>query len=238
LAQLVQRKVLAQAARKQKLDKTPEFARQEQALTENLLIRDWQDRLVKAVPASNPDEVNTFIAQHPDLYSARKIFTIDVVRFQMPNDPSLAKALQPLHTLDEVRAELAARKIPSQAQNGTQVDALAVDPRFVEQIMKLKPDDVFIVPQQGGVVSAGYVVSMRVQPVPDDIAKRHAAEYIRRTRIQQSVNRQFSFVVQSGLKEVKYAKGYEPPKPAAAKPAATGATSAPAPAAATPKAGG
>ncbi|HEY3948378.1 SurA N-terminal domain-containing protein [Phenylobacterium sp.] len=235
LAQIVQRKILAQAARKQKLDKTPEFARQQQQATEALLVRDWQEKLVKSVPAPNPDEVNTFIAQHPDLYSARKRFTVDVVRFPTPNDPTLAKALQPLHTLDEVRALLTSRKIPF-GSNQTQIDALAVDPKFIEQIMKLKPDDVFIVPQPGGTVIAGHIVDTKVDPVGNDIAKRHATEYLRRTRVQETINRQFGSVVQQGLKDVKYAKGYEPVKRPAAKPGATPAAPAAAPAAGAPAA--
>jgi EpsD family peptidyl-prolyl cis-trans isomerase len=233
LAQIVQRKLLAQAARKQKLDKTPEFARQEQQMAETLLIRDWQEKLVKAVPAPNSDEVNQFIAAHPDLYSARKIFSVDVVRFQAPNDPALAKALQPMHTLDEVRTVLTERKIPF-ASNATQIDALAVDPRFVDQLLKIKPDDVFVVPQANNVVTAGHVSGVRVDPAPNNIAVRHATEYLRRTRVQEAVNRQFGSVVQQGLKEIKYAKGYEPPKPAAAaKPGAAPAALTP-PAAKTP----
>jgi EpsD family peptidyl-prolyl cis-trans isomerase len=240
LGQIVQRKLLAQAARKQKLDKTPEFARQQQQLTETLLIRDWQEKLTKSVPAPNPDEVNQFIAAHPDLYGARKIFSVDVVRFVAPNDPTFGKTLQPMHTLDEVRALLTARKIPF-ASNATQIDALAVDPKFTDQLLKLKPDDVFIIPQQNNQVIAGHVSSVRVEPAPSDVATRHATEYMRRTRVQEAVNRQFSSVVQQGQKEVKYAKGYEPPaKAAAAGPrpaaplAAPGAPAAAPPAAKTP----
>lgn len=221
LAQIVQRKLLAQAARKQKLDKTPEFARQQQQMTETLLVRDWQDQLVKSVPAPSADEANAFIAQHPDLYSARKRFAVDAVRFVAPNDPNFSKELQPLHTLDEVRALLTQRNIPF-ANNATQIDALTVDPRFVDQLLKIKPDDVFIVPQGNNVVIAGHITGVKVDPVPNDLAVRHATEYLRRARIQEAVNRQFGSVVQQGLKGVKYAKGYEPPKPpAAAKPGAT-----------------
>lgn len=239
LSQIVQRKLLAQAARKQKLDKTPEFARQERQMTETLLIRDWQEKLVKAVPPPNADEVNQFIAAHPDLYSARKIFSVDVVRFQPPNDPTLAKALQPLHSLDEVRSLLTERKIPF-AGNATQIDALAVDPRFVDQLMKIKPDDVFIVPQANNVVIAGHISGVKVDPPPSDIATRHATEFLRRSRIQEAVNRQFGAAVQQGLKEVKYAKGYEPPKPGptspkpGAQPAPPAAPSAAQPAPKTP----
>jgi len=113
-----------------------------------------------------------------------------------------------------------------------------VDPRFVDQLLKLKPDDVFIVPQANNAVIAGHISGVKVDPVPNDIAVRHATEYLRRQRVQEAVNRQFGSVVQQGLKEVKYAKGYEPPKPAAKPGAAPAAAGSPptAPAAAAPPA--
>ena len=217
LAQIIERKLLSQAARKQKLDKTPEFARQQEQMAETILIRDWQEKLVKSVPAPNSDEVNQFIAQHPDLYGAHKVFSVDVVRFVAPNDPTFGKTLQPMHTLDEVRALLNERKIPF-ASNATQIDALSVDPRFVDQLLKLKADDVFIVPQANNAVVAGHISAIRVVPIANDLAVRHATDLMRRQRVQEAVNRQFGSVVQQGLKDVKYAKGYEPQKPAAAKP--------------------
>ena len=231
LAQIVQRKLLAQAARKQKLDKTPEFARQEKQMAETLLVRSWQEKLVKAVPSPNSDEVNQFITAHPELYSARRIFSVDVVRFQPPQDPTLSKALQPAHTLDEVRSVLTERKIPF-ASNATQIDALSVDPKLVDQLLKIKPDDVFVMPEANNVLVAGHVAGVRVEPAPSNIAERHATEYLRRSRIQEAVNRQFGAVVQQGMKEVKYAKGYEPPKPAATSPKPAAAPASPSP---TPK---
>lgn len=227
---IIERKLLAQAARKQKLDKTPEFARQERQLTETLLVRDMQARLVKAVPAPNPDEVQQFISQHPDLYSARKIAAVDIVRFAAPTDPTLGPALQPLHTLDAVRAVLTDRKIPF-ANAATQIDMLAVDPKFADQLLKIKSDDVFIAPQANNQVIVGHVTGVRTEPVANDVAVRHAAEYLRRSRIQQAVQRDFGAVIGQGLKTVSYAKGYEPPKPAApAKPGAPAAAPAAAPA--------
>lgn len=225
LSAIVQRKILAQAARKQKFDKTPEFARQQQQLTEAHLVRDWQERLVKAVPTPTADEAQQFVTQHPDLYSARKRISVDVVTFAPPADPTLAKALQPLHTLDEVRALLTERKIAFQ-NSASQIDALAADPRLVDAVLKIKPDDVFVSAQGGGRIVVGHVTGVRLDPVANDLAIRHATEYLRRTRIQETMQRQFGSVVTQGLKTVTYAKGYGPPKPAG-KPAATGAAPAP-----------
>jgi len=213
LNSIVQRKLLAQAARKQKLDKTPEFARQEQQLIENLLVRDWQARLVKAVPAPSAEDVQQFISQHPDLYSARKRISVDLVRFPAPSDPTFAKALQPLHTLDEVRALLNGRKIAF-ANSTSQIDALLVDPRFVDQLLKMKPDDVFVAPQPNNQVVVGHITGIQTDPIANDLATRHATEFLRRSRVQETVQRQFAAVIQSGIKSVSYAKGYEPPKQA------------------------
>jgi peptidyl-prolyl cis-trans isomerase C len=224
LAAIVQRKILAQAAAKQKLDKTPEFARQRQQLTETLLVRDMQERLVKSVPPPTTEEAQQFIGQHPDLYSARKIVAVDVLRFAGPVDPALAKALQPLHSLDEVRAALTERKVPF-ANASTQIDALAVEPKFIEQLLKVKSDDVFVAPQPNNQVIVGHITASRIEPVVNETAVRHATEYLRRARVQEAMQRQFGGLVAQGLKTVTYAKGYEPPKPPA-KPAAPAAAPA------------
>lgn len=224
LNSIIQRKLLTQAAEKLKIDKTPEFARQKERVNEALLVKTWQDQLVHAVPAPSLDEAQQFVAQNPNLYNARKRFSIQAVRFNTPNDPTLAAALKPLNTLDEVRALLTERKIAFANTTG-EIDAFATDPRLVDQLLKLKPGAVFVMPQ-GGAVLVGSITGVRTDPVANDLAIKHATAYLRQRRVQESVNRRFGSVVQQGLKTVKYAKGYEPPKP----PAAKAATSAPTPA--------
>lgn len=211
LASIVSRKLLAQAAEKKKLDKSPEFARLKERTNETLLVRTWQEQLVRAVPTPSADEAQKFVTEHPDLYGARKRFAIDGVRFTAPNDPALAPALQPLTTLEQVRALLTERKIPFSNGSG-ELDAFAVDPRLVEQLVKLSPGEIFVLPQNN-VVLVGVVNSVRTDPVPDTLAIRHATAYLKQTRTQESVQRQFGSVVQGGLKSVQYAKGFEPPKP-------------------------
>jgi EpsD family peptidyl-prolyl cis-trans isomerase len=219
---IVQRKIIAQAAHKQKIDKTPEYARMQEQMNETLLVKTWQDQVVKAVPAPSTEDAQAFVDKHPDLYSARKKLSVDALRFNLPNDPTLNQALQPLHTLDEVKALLTERKIAF-TTGQTEIDAFLVDPRFVEQLLKVGSDDVFAVPQNG-VVLVGHITGMRVEPVANALALRHATAYLRQTRVQEAVNRRFSGVVAAGMKDVKFAKAYEPPKT----PPATAAKAAPA----------
>jgi len=237
LNNIVQRKILAEAAKKEKIDKSPEFARQKERMNEVLLVRSWQENLIKAVPPPSSDEVQKFIGEHPDLYAARKIIGIDGLRFPTPRDPSLVEALRPLNTLEEVAALLTQRNIPFSRDAG-QIDALTVDPRFVDQLLKMPPNEVFVVPQ-GNAVLAGRIREIKTAPVENSIAVKHATDYLRATRVREAVSRRFGSVVAAGRKDVKYNKGYEPPKPPAkgaapASKAAPPAKTAPAPAAATP----
>lgn len=211
LNSIIQRKLLAQAAEKRKLDKTPEFARVRERANEALLVRTWQEQLVRAVPTPSADEVQKFINEHPDIYAARKRLTIEGVRFAAPNDPSLAAALKPLNTLDQVRALLTERKIAFTSGSG-ELDAFALDPRLVEQLLRLKPAEVFVLPQNN-VALVATIVSMRTDPVPNNLAIQHATNYLKQARMQESVQRQFGSVIQAGMKEVQYAKAFEPPKP-------------------------
>ena len=209
LNSIVQRKVIAQEARKQKLDRTPEYVRQRERMDEILLDRTWQDQLARAVPAPSPDEVQQFVGQHPDIYAARKRIGIETIQFAAPADPALSKALAQLKTLDEVRALLTAQKVPFRGGNA-EIDALATDPRLIDQLMKMKPNDIFIMPQNNSVL-VGHATSVRVDPVSNDLAIRHATEYLKQQRTKEAVYRRFGGIVQAGLKNVKYAKGYEPP---------------------------
>jgi len=223
---IVQRKLLAQAARKDKVDKSPDFARQRDRLNDLLLVKTWQDHLARAVPAPSPEEVQKFIAEHPDLYSARKRVTVTGLRFNAPSDPNFIKAIQPLNTVPEIAALLTARNIPYK-DTTAEIDALAMDPRFIDQLLKLKPDAVFVTPQGGNSFFAGKITGMRVDPVDAATATRHATAYLRAVRTQQAVSRRLSPVVQQGLKDVKYNKAYQPAKPpASAKPAAAPAAPA------------
>lgn len=236
LNSIIERKILAEAAKKEKIDKSPEFARQEERLKEVLLVRTWQESLVKAVPAPSPDEVQKFVNEHPDLYSAHKVLLIDGLRFAAPRDPTLAQALQPLNTLEEVAALLTQRKIPF-GNGAGEIDTLQVDPRMTEQLLKLPPNEVFVVPQ-GNVVLAGRIREIKTVPVPNSVAVKHASDYLRATRVREAVGRRFSSTVAGGRQEVKYNKGYEPPKPPAkgAAPAAKAPAAPAAPAAAAPAA--
>jgi EpsD family peptidyl-prolyl cis-trans isomerase len=217
LDNIITRKLLAGAAKEQKIEKTPEFAQQQARLNETLLVRTWQDKLVKAVPPPSRDEVNGFIAKHPDLYANHKVLVLNQVVFPRPANQGLVAQLQPLKTMDEVTQWLTAKGIPYRS-GSDQADVLQMQPEIVDQIMKLPPGELFVMPA-GNMLAVNEIREARVTPLPNDVAAKHATQYLTAVRTREAIRRQFGAALAARRDEVKYAKAYQPTKPPAKAPA-------------------
>lgn len=232
LQQIVTRKLLAAAAKKDAVDKTPEFAMTRDRAEEAMLVQAYQQQLVKSVPAASRDEIVSFIADNPDVFAQRKIFLVDQIRVVRPLDAATLERFRPLTTMEQVVAFLQAEKVPF--QRGTDsLDAVGTDPTVVKWITKLPASEVFVIPTPQGVL-VNQIRETRVQPFTGAQADAYAAQAIANRRRQEVVNRRFNSVISEGREKVSYAKGFEPPAPtktAAPKPAAGQAAPAKAPAA-------
>lgn len=213
LQQIINRKLAAEAARKEGLEKSPEYAQQKARLEEGLLAQLLQNEIVKQVPPPSKDEVDRYVAENSDIYAQRKVFEVDQIRMAMTNDQALLRQLQAIQTLEEIKAFLDSRNIRNQ-QAPAEFDALNLPPQFVKQIIALPPNEVFIVPA-GNLLVISRLRNTRVEPVTGEAAARHATQVIKAARTQEALQRRFAGIVQAGAKDVKYSKAYEPPKPPA-----------------------
>ena len=124
--------------------------------------------------------------------------------------------MKPLSTLDQVNALLDAKGIPHQAASG-QVDALTADPRLVEQLLKIKSDDVFAMSDGHGVWTVGAVRDIKVAPVTGQPAIVRATDILRAQRMREAVGRRFGVAMAQARKNITYNKAYTP-APTAASP--------------------
>lgn len=211
LQNIIERKLLAQAAIKAGVDKAPDLAIQKARMEDMLLVQAWKNNLVKAVPDPSPEQVQTFITQHPELFADHKVYAVDQLRLPMVNDPKLFAELKPLNSLDDIGRVLQAHGIQFQTAKGA-IDTLSLDPQIAAQISKLPPGEVFVLPSGGNALVANKVTDTKVVPVPNDVATKLATRYIKTTQAQESVNRMFGSVIANHPKvKVVYNKAYEPP---------------------------
>jgi len=223
LEMIVARRLLADAARAQGLDKTPDFALAEQRAVDSLLAQALQVKVATSVPAPSPEEVSRYITDHPASFSNRTVYEIDQIRFPRPNDPSVLNGLKPLTTLPDIASYLAAHHLPYQ-QGGGELDALQLDPAAAETIAK-KPNEVFVIPI-GNLILAGQIKGAKVTPVPTDQATKIATAILTRQHRQEAAQLEIASVLRAGVKNVRYNPAYQPPAPPKQAPPAANATNA------------
>jgi EpsD family peptidyl-prolyl cis-trans isomerase len=220
LQRIIVRKLLAQAAHDQGIDKKPDFALLQQRADEALLAQSLEQNLVSQVPAPTKEEAQSFVSGHPDLFSERKIFVVDQIRMGRPNNPDLMKQIQPLNSLEAIAAVLNSNHVDFK-RGEDNLDVIGMDPRMVEALIKLPPGEVFVFPR-GGMVLINQIKETHISPVNGDAATNYAMQLLRAQRTQETVGRQLGAILSKSAGKVRYNAAYQPPKPAAAAaPAAT-----------------
>ncbi len=218
LQQIVVRTLLANAARDQGIDKTPDFAVAKQRAIDSLLAQSLEAKVVAGVPPPTREEAQSFVSSHPDIFAERKIFVVDQIRIPRPSDPKIYAELKPLNTMDDVIALLNREQIKFE-RGDAHLDAVGADPKLIDAVVKLPPHELFILPA-GNLLSINELKDTTVQPFTGDAAVTYALNMLKRQHAQEAVQREFGALISKQAKTVHYNKAYQPASPpAAAKPA-------------------
>jgi EpsD family peptidyl-prolyl cis-trans isomerase len=222
LQSLVSRTILANIARERGIDKTPEYVLQQQRADEALLVQLLQRDIASKIAPPTKDDANKYMSENPDFFGQRKIFTLDQIQFQMPNDINILKGYQPLKTMEEVQARVIEDNLEYRRAD-SQLDAVGANPLLIQAIMKLPAGEIFIIPSNGAVI-ASKIKSVRVEPFTGDKATQYAMMLIQQKKVGEATEKQLAEKIKKAREAVKYQKGYEPPKA----PATPGAPDTPA----------
>jgi peptidyl-prolyl cis-trans isomerase C len=224
---LVNRTILANIARQRGIDKTPNYVLQQQRADEALLVQMLQRDIASKIAPPTRDEAAKFMTDNPDLFAQRKIFTLDQIQFQMPQDVNKLRGYEPLKTMEEVESRVIEDGLEHRRQN-SQLDSVGANPELIRQITKLPPGEIFIIPANGSVV-ANKILAAKLEPFTGERAEQYAMMMIQQKKVADATEKQLAETIKKAREAVKYQKGYEPPKPPAgaaapapAKPATAG----------------
>ena len=203
---IVERRLLAQAARDDELDKTPDYLLRERQLRDALLVQLMGQRAERALKVPGQQEIDKFIADNPVMFGNRKQLIVDRIQFALPKNPDQLKALENDHSMDAVAARLQQMGIEFRRDN-TQVDSAALGQQRLQQIQALPAGEPFVIPENG-VVTVGVITGERAEPVSPANARPIAVQAIR--------NKQLTDTIQQRLKqsraaaEIEYQPGFAP----------------------------
>lgn len=221
LGSVVNRKILADAAREQGLDETPMAAITLQKAQDLALIDLLRRKMADGVPKPSDDEAQQFMNDNPAMFANRTVSVVDQLAVPRVTQ-QIVQAMEPIETLAGIRALLDENKVEYSSNVGT-VDTLTLPPPAAKQIGQMKIGSVYVVPGQGGGVRVNAVRSVQTVPVTGSRALELAKQMLYNQRVEGQTNQQITNIIKKGRENVSFNEKFKPteqPKPeASAKPA-------------------
>lgn len=148
LQRVIDRNLLADYARREGLDRGPDYVARKRQMDQALLA----DLAVRKLSggSANPSsaEVSAYIAANPLLFAERQKLALDQIRFPTPPQADELKAITAAPTLEGVIAQLDAKGI-KYVRGAAALDTGGIDAAAVRQILALKPGEAFALSTAG-----------------------------------------------------------------------------------------
>lgn len=164
LDRTIERNLLANSARKQGLDRGPDYVARRRQLEQSLLANLALRKLSTAVATPSPAEVQAFIAANPATFANRQRLKLDQVRFRTPSDVAQIKALTTLGSLAAIESKLRADGVQS-ARGVTVLDTGQVETTVAKQVAVLPDGQIFDL-STGGITYISAIIGRSLAATP------------------------------------------------------------------------
>jgi EpsD family peptidyl-prolyl cis-trans isomerase len=222
---LVDRTILADIARERGIDKSPIYIAQKRRAEENLLVQILQREIASKISPTTPAEAKSFMESNPILFAQRKIYQLDQIQFQPPQDLNKLKAYEPFKTMEEIALQLSRDGLAYRRAPGS-LDPAGTNPAILKELLSRPEGEIFIIPANGALV-ATRIVGSKPEPLTGSKAEQYAMNAVQQKKIADATEKDLAERIKKTRESVKYQEGYAPPKAPvapAAKPAAPAPT--------------
>lgn len=208
LQRLIERRLLAQQAKADGIDKSPEFLSQERRGIEDLLINMLVSRQTNTQQVPSAAEIAKFEASHPGMFAKREIWTLDQLIYPLPKDAATTAKIAAAKSLDEVAQALTAAGVQYTKSN-KQFDSAILPPNLYAQLSNLGPGEPFIAPGPGQAV-ASVITSRQSAPFNADQQRQLALAQMKREQVNQLLNQRLKDL--KAKAKIQYQPGFGPAK--------------------------
>jgi EpsD family peptidyl-prolyl cis-trans isomerase len=207
LQDLIDRKLLAQKAVQEKLDRSQQHLIASQRMKEVLLAQQLLASTGKSPSQLTSAELQAFIAANAGAFDQRKIFSVDQITFPRPSDLALIQRLEAAETLGAIERLLLEAALPRERLVKAW-DSAVLPEAAIRRVREAKPGKPFLLPH-GDLLIAGEVLSSAAKPVEAEQRLRLASERLTNQRKESSM-RQMLGALRDGA-QISYGTGFAPP---------------------------
>ena len=208
LQAMIDRRLLAQQAKADGIDKSPEFLNRQRRATEDLLINMFASRQIDAAKLPANSEIEKFQATRPWIFSRREQWNLDQLRFEMPTDAATRAKLDGAKTMEEVTKVLTDANIAFTRQKNKLDTAVIPQNLYGQLAAAARASEPFIIPI-GNQAVASTIVSREPAPITGEQARPIAVAAMRREQASQLMQNRLKSIRDAA--KIEYKEGYAPP---------------------------
>ena len=208
LQAMIDRRLLAQQAKTDGIDKSPEFLNRQRRATEDLLINMFASRQIDTAQLPANSEIEKFQAARPWVFSQREQWNLDQLRFQMPADAATRTKLDKAKTMEEVVEVLTDANIAFTRQKNKLDTAVIPQNLYGQLAAAARASEPFIIPIWNQAV-ASTIVSREPAPITGEQARPIAVAAMRREQASQLMQNRLKSIRDAA--KIEYKEGYAPP---------------------------
>lgn len=208
LQAMIDRRLLAQQARTDGVDKSPEFLNRQRRATEDLLINMFASRQIDTAKLPANSEIEKFQATRPWIFSQREQWNLDQLRFQMPTDAPTRAKLDKAKTMEEVAKVLTDANIAFTRQKNKLDTAVIPQNLYGQLAAAARASEPFIIPV-GNQAVASTIISREPAPITGEQARPIAVAAMRREQASQLMQNRLKSIRDAA--KIEYKEGFAPP---------------------------
>lgn len=187
LEKLIDQQIAVDQAIENKLHRTPEVLSQIEAARREILTRAYMQKIASALPKPSAEDAKTYFAEHPQLFSQRRIFNVQEI--VAPMAAGTAEQLRRLAStskpIDEAAAWLKSKNIKFAAGSATRA-AEEIPLELLAQVSALKDGQSTVLEAPESITLLHVISSQRV-PVDEATALPRIEQFLGNQRASEAV---------------------------------------------------
>jgi peptidyl-prolyl cis-trans isomerase C len=204
LQELIDRKLLVQAARQEQLDRTPEHLLASRRASELALAQQLVAKRAGKVGRLTGEQLQQLVRENPHVFGARAMLSVHQVTFDVPQGSTLG-SIQTADSLAALKAELTTRKIPF-SESRDNWDTASLDRRWADRLLSTEPGSALLFMPSDRRMTVVQILAKEPKPVPGEQAELTALELLRNQRAQEVAAR--SLAAAREVSEVQIQPGF------------------------------
>lgn len=187
LRRLIDQQLAKQQAIEQKLHRTPAVMQSLDIARNEILARAYLEQIAAGQPKPTPEEVSKYYADHPELFTQRRIFSLEEI-LVLPQEGivvDLRKQVEKARTMQEVATWLNASNIRFNSKRGV-LAAEDVPLEVLPKLQAMKEREIRLI-ESGPRLQVFHVISIQRAPLNEGEARPRIEQFLLNQRINEAV---------------------------------------------------